>query len=44
MSNIFKTSIISKKTNKKLNRINKYLRVEIDRLIEETNLILNSFS
>ncbi len=35
-------SIISKKTNKKLNRINKYLRIKTDRLIKETDLTLNN--
>ncbi len=39
---MFEMFIISEKINEKLNRINKYLRVEIDRLIKEINLILNN--
>ncbi len=39
---IFETSIISEKINKKLNKINKYFKVKINKLIKEINLTLNN--
>ncbi len=37
-------SIISEKINKKLNRVNEHLRVEINRLIKKASLTLNNLS
>ena len=40
--NMPETLIISEKTDEKLNRINKYFKVKINKLIKEINLTLNN--